>query len=126
MDIDCQPIDETKSFACKYCKHTWTARKDTIPKNCPKCRRIVRQTPTLTIPEIGRGAELKKELIIEQEYLAAKKTVEAWEAKHGGPGSLKQAISKLARMMNVAPEEFLEKKLWTTKTDEELGNMFLA
>ncbi len=125
MNDNCQP-DIIKEYKCLKCTHRWTPRKytNTLPIMCPNCKSEKWNEPQKNeLPSIGHGKELKKELISQQRYLDAKKTVEAWEAVHGGPGSLKQAIDKMARLLNMAVEEFREKQPWRSMTDEQVEEL---
>ncbi|MDD5435357.1 MAG: hypothetical protein PH343_08010, partial [Nitrospira sp.] len=80
MESNCQL--ERKCLRCGY---AWTPRKEGIPQICPMCKSTKWNEPKTSsqLPELGRGAVLKANLISEQRYLDAKKTVEAWETTHG-------------------------------------------
>jgi rubredoxin len=112
------------TYRCKRCLHEWIPKiPEDIPKICPRCKskkwnEINNIKPLLNIPAPGRGAELKQELIDEQAYLAAKKTVDDYDAQHGGPGTLKRTIEILARMRNVTYDEYMNNGLGT-ETEEE-------
>ena len=82
---------------CKRCLHEWIPKSlEDMPKICPKCKskkwnEANNIKPLLNIPPRGR-------VISEAEYLAARKTIETWDAENGGPGTVEHAIELLKKI----------------------------
>ena len=82
--------------------HEWIPKSlEDMPKICPKCKskkwnEANNIKPLLNIPPPRR-------VISEAEYLDARKTLETWDAAHGGPGTVEHAVEQLKRIEQNAP-----------------------